>query len=135
AGPTVTVTSVPNHPPAASVTVDVTSGPEPLTVHYDGSASSDADGVIQSYHWNFGDGSTGTGPAPFHTYPRPGQYTATLTVTDNAGASTSAAAPTVKVGSPGIPPMFTADSPPATATVGSPYSYTFVSTGSPTPTF
>ncbi|HWU22856.1 MAG TPA: Ig-like domain repeat protein, partial [Nocardioides sp.] len=33
------------------------------------------------------------------------------------------------------PPLFTADSPPATATVGTPYSYTFTASGGPAPTF
>jgi RHS repeat-associated protein len=33
------------------------------------------------------------------------------------------------------PPAFTADTPPATATLGTPYSYTFSATGTPTPSF
>lgn len=33
------------------------------------------------------------------------------------------------------PPLFTADSPPSTATVGTPYSYTFTASGGPAPTF
>src|SRR5262249_50404687 len=33
------------------------------------------------------------------------------------------------------PPAFTADSPPTSATVGVPYSYTFAATGNPAPTF
>ncbi|WP_404502035.1 fibronectin type III domain-containing protein, partial [Arthrobacter sp. GAS37] len=41
---------------------------------------------------------------------------------------------TVAAGIP-APPVFTADTPPATATAGAAYSYTFTATGSPAPTF
>ncbi|WP_091256810.1 putative Ig domain-containing protein [Arthrobacter sp. ok909] len=36
---------------------------------------------------------------------------------------------------PPAAPVFTAATPPATATVGAAYSYTFAATGNPTPTF
>jgi PKD repeat protein len=58
-----------------------------LSVAFDGSASSDPDGSIASYAWDFGDGSTGSGVRPSHTYAAAGTYTARLTVTDNAGAT------------------------------------------------
>jgi len=41
--------------------------------------------AIASYHWDFGDGTTGTGPTPTHTYGDDGVYTVTLTVTDEDG--------------------------------------------------
>ena len=80
---------VPNAPPVAAVSANPTSGTAPLTVTFDGSASTDSDGSITSYAWNFGDGATGTGPAASHTYNNAGSYTATLTVTDNGGANGS----------------------------------------------
>ncbi|MFI9813873.1 S8 family serine peptidase [Saccharothrix variisporea] len=52
---------------------------------FDASASSDPDGTISSYAWEFGDGTTGTGVKPAHTYGTAGAYTAKLTVTDNSG--------------------------------------------------
>ena len=59
-----------------------------LTAHVDAGASSDPDGTITSYSWNFGDGSNaGTGQVTDHTYSQSGTYTITLTVTDNAGAT------------------------------------------------
>ncbi|MDD9941194.1 MAG: PKD domain-containing protein [Myxococcales bacterium] len=51
----------------------------------DGSASSDPDGFIVDYDWDFGDGATGTGVNATHWWAPPGTYTATLSVTDNDG--------------------------------------------------
>ncbi|NKE70793.1 beta-propeller fold lactonase family protein [Candidatus Manganitrophus noduliformans] len=73
--------------PTARMTATPTVGPPPLTVRFDGSTSSDPDGVVSSYLWNFGDGASGTGAAIEHTYPAAGTYVATLTVTDEGGAS------------------------------------------------
>jgi PKD repeat protein len=70
-------------PPAASFTAS-TSG---LTVAVNGSGSTDPDGTIAQYAWNFGDGSTGTGATTSHTYTSAGTYTVSLTVTDNLGAT------------------------------------------------
>jgi hypothetical protein len=53
---------------------------------FDASGSSDPDGSIASYSWDFGDGNSGTGVNPHHTYSAGGQYSVTLTVTDNQGA-------------------------------------------------
>ena len=56
---------------------------------FDASGSFDPDGSIQSYVWDFGDGTTGVGSIVVHTYESPGEYTVTLTVTDNAGMTYS----------------------------------------------
>src|SRR3972149_6842876 len=55
-------------------------------VAFDGSQSSDEDGTIVSYSWDFGDGSIGSGVTVTHTYNEPGNYKVTLTVTDDDGA-------------------------------------------------
>jgi len=52
-------------------------------VTLDGSESTDLDGTIAQYEWDFGDGNTGTGQKPTHTYNNAGTYTVKLTVTDN----------------------------------------------------
>ncbi len=57
------------------------------TVALDASASTDPDGTIASYAWDFGDGTTGTGGTTSHTYAPPGGYDVTLTVTDDRGGS------------------------------------------------
>ena len=59
-------------------------------VQFNGSASSDPGGFIESYNWSFGDGNSGTGQTLNHTYASPGVYAVTLTVTDNCGAARSA---------------------------------------------
>jgi hypothetical protein len=47
--------------------------------------SSDSDGHIVAWRWDFGDGTSSVEQSPDHAYPRPGDYTVTLTVTDNLG--------------------------------------------------
>jgi Tol biopolymer transport system component/PKD repeat protein len=59
------------------------------TVTFDGSKSSDPDGNIVSYAWDYGDGTSGSGVSATHTYAATGVYTATLTVTDNGGLTAS----------------------------------------------
>ncbi len=48
--------------------------------------STDPDGNLASYMWDFGDGNSSTQPNPMHTYGDVGSYMVTLTVTDNRGA-------------------------------------------------
>ncbi|MGB4967519.1 MAG: LamG-like jellyroll fold domain-containing protein, partial [Candidatus Saccharimonadales bacterium] len=95
-------TGLPNQAPTASFTAAVTD----LAVEFDGSASSDADGRIAGYSWDFGDGSpilSGTNPKPSHSYTTPGTYQVTLTVTDNQGATEDIVQP-VTVTAPNIGP-------------------------------
>ena len=47
--------------------------------------SSDIDGTIESYSWNFGDGKTSNLQNPKHKYSSAGKYNVTLTITDNGG--------------------------------------------------
>ena len=50
-------------------------------------ASTDSDGTIVSWSWNFGDAATSTAKSPSHTYAAGGTYTVTETVTDDDGAT------------------------------------------------
>lgn len=76
----------PNQPPIAHFTATPTSGDAPLDVAFDASSSSDPDGSIVSYWWDFGDGTQGGGAVVSHRYTNPGGYRATLAVTDDDGA-------------------------------------------------
>jgi len=61
------------------------------TITFDGSLSSDPDGAIELYQWDFGDDTPGgSGAVVTHAYARAGVYEVTLTVTDNRGAEDSA---------------------------------------------
>lgn len=53
----------------------------------DGTASTDTDGTIASYSWNWGDGTVTTGVMSSHTYPAAGSFAVTLTVTDDRGGT------------------------------------------------
>lgn len=53
------------------------------------STSTDSDGTIASYHWDFDDGASSTLQNPSHTFASAGDYDVTLTVTDNDGGQHS----------------------------------------------
>lgn len=80
----------PNALPTAVIAATPTSGTAPVTVSFSGAGSSDPDGTIASYAWDFGDGTTGSGMSASKTYSAAGTYTATLTVSDNRGGTASA---------------------------------------------
>ncbi len=74
---------VPNTAPTATFTSACTDG----TCGFDASASTDPDGAITSYVWDFGDSTApGAGVNASHIYATSGTYTVTLSVTDNRGA-------------------------------------------------
>ncbi len=75
----------PNKPPVAKFDVQK----DQLTITVDASESSDPDGTIVSYAWDFGDETSGTGESTSHTYALGGTYDVVLTVTDDAGETAS----------------------------------------------
>ena len=78
-----TNTGVGNQPPTAVFSATPLSGIAPLTVDFDATASTDPDGTITAYSWDFGDGNSETGVTTSHTFDIQGTYNVTLTVTDN----------------------------------------------------
>lgn len=82
-------TDAPPPPPPGNVapTASFTHSSTALDLAVDGSGSTDGDGTIASYAWDFGDGVTGTGATATHTYGADGTYRVRLTVTDDDGAT------------------------------------------------
>ena len=72
-------------PPVAEINVSSDNLSVNHSVVFDGSNSYDGDGIIVSYHWDFGDGFNGSGVSPEHVYSSPGEYFVTLVVMDNNG--------------------------------------------------
>jgi 6-phosphogluconolactonase (cycloisomerase 2 family) len=57
--------------------------------NFQGGGSTDEDGTVAQWHWDFGDGTTADGAGVSHTYANAGPYTVRLTVTDDEGCSTA----------------------------------------------
>ena len=71
----------PDIPPVSVFTHSCTG----LNCSFDGTSSSDVDGFVAAWDWDFGDGSFGTGDTTPHAFPATGTYTVVLTVTDDDG--------------------------------------------------
>jgi len=94
---TVNQALVENKLPIATATAHVLNAAG-TTVAYDASGSSDPDGSIASYEWDFGDGTVAKGSTATHTYTDLGHlYQPTLIVTDNRGGQSFFDLPNVKV--------------------------------------
>jgi len=77
-----------NLAPTARILASSTVGYAALTVSFDANTSSDNDGQINGYAWDFDDGgATATGTTATHTFTEPGGYNVRLTVTDDDGAT------------------------------------------------
>ncbi|OKY26467.1 hypothetical protein BI291_11630 [Thalassotalea sp. PP2-459] len=66
------------------------SGVENVALNFSSAGSSDMEGPITAYSWNFGDGYTSTSANPSHTYSAAGTYSVSLTVVDSDGLSNTA---------------------------------------------
>jgi PKD repeat protein len=78
---TIEVTAVPE----AGFAYEPTQPMQGQTVRFDASRSTDLDDDIESYAWDFGDGSMSQGSAVTHKFDRYGEYPVTLTVEDSVG--------------------------------------------------
>ncbi|EGV31925.1 PKD domain containing protein [Thiorhodococcus drewsii AZ1] len=84
-----------NAPPLADAGEDV--WVTASEVRFDASGSSDADGHIIAYDWDFGDGTQGVGPTPVHVYAVAGTYAVRLTVTDDSGTPSASSQDSMQV--------------------------------------
>jgi PKD repeat protein len=94
-----------NQPPTAQFVAAVNA----LSVGVDAILSTDPDGTITTYVWNFGDpnstANTATGRTATHAYAVTGSYTVTLVVTDNTGLTATNPQKVSIVGAPNISPI------------------------------
>jgi len=75
--------------PTADFHADVTSGMQPLTVHFTDDSTAPEGETITSWSWTFGDTGTSDDQNPTHVYTDFGTFTVSLTVeTDIGGTST-----------------------------------------------
>jgi PKD repeat protein len=77
-----------NLPPDADANGPYT-GTAGVAVDFDGTASTDTDGSITTWNWDFGDGAKGSGETTSHTYSSADIWNVTLTVIDGEGATAS----------------------------------------------
>ena len=74
----------------ADISANPTTGPAPLIVEFDATASQAPDDPITGYEWDFGNNETSTQPQPAQVYLVPGEYVVTLRVTTASGAESTA---------------------------------------------
>jgi len=72
-----------NQPPVAEFSASC----QGFSCQFSAEASTDAEGPISGYHWQFGDGVAASGLLSSHQYQRTGRVKVDLTVTDSQGAS------------------------------------------------
>ncbi len=88
-----------NSEPVASFTASALEAVTDEDILFDASASTDSDGSISYYAWDFGDGTEGSGVTTKHKYAKAGTYTVKLIVTDDGDSSSSAVTETITIAS------------------------------------
>ena len=84
-----------NVAPVAAYTAVASAGEAPFTAQFSSAGSTDSDGAIVEYRWNFGDGTTANEANPAKVYAQPGTYDVSLEVVDDDGASAAVSTLTV----------------------------------------
>src|SRR4029078_9677244 len=88
-----------NRAPVARFTVSPQKGATNSTYTFDAVSSTDQDGAIVNYQWNFGDGKKGIGPIVTHKFGKVGNFDVILTITDDKDAmAVGAVTVTVRAG-------------------------------------
>ena len=95
------LTPTTSSPPVALFSASTVNGPAPLSVNFDASASTDADGDTLSYFWDFGDGTNATGVTTSHVYTSSAEFIVTLTVNDGLQSDQATTSIAVNNSNPG----------------------------------
>jgi PKD repeat protein len=122
-------TSSSNQPPVAAASASALSGVEPLLVSFSGAGSSDSDGSIASYQWDFGDGASASGVTAQHTFYE-GTHSVTLTVFDDKGFADSDVLVLTVSPAPNVPPTAVAVYSAPTPIIAGKDAVSFSSSGS-----
>lgn len=91
--------------PQAAFSADVLSGSAPVPVQF----TDESTGSVESWEWDFGDGTRSTDQHPQHTYEEEGIYTVRLTASGKGGASTLVKADYISIAPPVPVANFTAN--------------------------
>jgi chitodextrinase len=116
-----------NQAPTALIIASETSVFIGDSITFDGTGSSDPDGNIFNWSWDFGDGNGDFDNVTTHSYDQEGDFTVTLTVKDNQG-KLATDTETISVAKANNPPTVPTIEGPASGTKGSDYTFTFTST-------
>ncbi|MDP5273143.1 PKD domain-containing protein [Chengkuizengella axinellae] len=125
-------TVITNDPPVAFAESSVLTADVGQSISFNAERSSDSDGTILSYEWNFDDGSTSTQTNPTHSFVSEGTFNVSLTVTDDQGASNTDTI-TITVGST-PPPGIILDETGTLDSTNAGVNYYFTASGSGTTT-
>jgi len=109
--------------PVADFAMTPTSGVAPLSVAFTDATT----GIVTSWAWSFGDGTTSADQNPTHTFSTPGSYTVKLTATGPGGSTTKKASTPIKANWPAPQASFTMS--PASGTVPLKVAFTNTTTG------
>jgi DNA/RNA endonuclease G (NUC1) len=118
-----------DHAPVASAGGPY-AGVEGSAVPFSAAGSTDPDGDMLTYAWDFGDGATGTGVGPTHAYADNDAYTARLIVTDPDGVADTAFATVTIENAPPVITSLTTPAAPITVGATATVALTFTDAGS-----
>jgi hypothetical protein len=90
-----------NQAPTAVFTASQPSSDQVTTYAFSSAGTTDKDGTVTTFAWDFGDGTSSAAPSPVHVYGATGYYAVKLTVADNNGATASATG-TVDIKTPAV---------------------------------
>ena len=111
-----------NLPPCPSLVSDCTEGTAPIEIRFDAGGSYDEDGIVTTYAWSFGDGTSAYGAVVTHIFSVPGTYYVELTISDNDGAAATQGQ-IITVLEPFVPPTASFSAAPSVAAIDEPVTF------------